>query len=62
MFALSSTGVERRYAPAEAAVVIGKVAFEFSTKTPLWAVFIRRGAGNAYLDISMSLPKWRAGI
>ena len=25
----SSTGVERRYAPAEAAVVIGKIAFEF---------------------------------
>ena len=29
MFGPSSTGVERRYAPAEATVVIGKIAFEF---------------------------------
>src|SRR6185436_12369728 len=32
-FGPSSTGVERRYAPAEATVVISKIAFEFYTPT-----------------------------
>src|SRR5712664_2048960 len=30
----SSTGVERRYAPAEATVVIGKIAFKFPIRGP----------------------------
>jgi hypothetical protein len=33
-FGPSSTGVERRYAPAEAAVVISKIAFEFPIRDP----------------------------
>jgi hypothetical protein len=39
---MSSTGVERRYAPAEATVLIIKIAFEFPTEIGN-AIFILAG-------------------
>ncbi len=59
---LSSTGVERRYGPAEAIVVIGKIAIEFPSKMPLWAVLMRRGADHACMDVSYVSSKMEAGI
>jgi hypothetical protein len=39
---LSSTGVERRYAPAEAAAAIGKIAFELPIRFRPCVLFLAR--------------------